>query len=44
MSSWQLEISHEAEKVLKRQDKSLRRRLREAIDKLGVDPFPGPRG
>lgn len=42
MSSWQLEISHEAEKVLKRQDKNLRRRLRDAIDKLAVDPFPGP--
>lgn len=42
MRSWPLEISHEAEKVLKRQEKSLRLRLRDAIDRLAVDPYPGP--
>lgn len=42
MSSWQLEISHEAEKMLKRQDRNLRLRLRSVIDKLAVNPFPGP--
>jgi len=40
--SWHLEVSREAEKVLLRQDRRQRLRLREAIDELQEAPFPGP--
>ncbi|MEW6048839.1 MAG: type II toxin-antitoxin system RelE/ParE family toxin [Bacillota bacterium] len=42
MSRWRVEVSREAEKALKRQDRLQRMRLREAIDGLQDNPYPGP--
>ncbi len=40
MSEWHLEVSHEAEKALLRQNQHLRLRLRNAVDRLQSDPMP----
>lgn len=40
MNTWQVEVSREAEKVLKRQDRTQPQRLQAAIDELQEDPFP----
>lgn len=42
MSRWRIEVSREAERGLKRQDRLQQARLRTAIDTLQEGPYSGP--
>ena len=42
MSAWRITVSHEAASALRRLDRNTQERMKKAIDRLALDPTPGP--
>lgn len=42
MSEWRVSVSHEAASTLRRLDRTNQRRMKKAIDRLALEPTPGP--
>ncbi|MBU4194815.1 MAG: type II toxin-antitoxin system RelE/ParE family toxin [Actinobacteria bacterium] len=42
MSEWKVSVSHEAASTLRRLDRTNQKRMKKAIDRLALEPTPGP--